>query len=132
MLNIYFVLGNNADSFNWVFTFCQNSHLGVSGLQRAKHMVNMCRSRGGTGVRTPLKNHINIGFSSNTGPDLLKNSSYMYQASIQCRTIIGTPAKRHLMEFRWRADGGSSLPSSTKKSCQSWTPSDKTFWIRAW
>ena len=29
----------------------------------------------------PLKNHINIGFSSNTGPDPLKNRSY--QASIQ-------------------------------------------------
>ena len=28
---------------------------------------------GGQGVRTPLKNHKNIGFSSNTGPDLLKN-----------------------------------------------------------
>ena len=42
------------------------------------------------------------------------------------------------MAFRWRADGGplivvlgSSLPSSTKKRCESWTPSDKTFWIRA-
>ena len=48
-----------------------------------------------------------------------------------------------LMEFRWRANDdplivvfGSSLSSSTKKTtykkCQSWTPSDKTFWIRAW
>ena len=52
---------------------------------------------------------------------------------------------RHIkMAFRWRADDspqkvvfGSSLLSSTKtnkqnKRCQSWTPSDKTFWIRAW
>ena len=55
--------------------------------------MGMCGSRGGQGVRTPLKNHKNIGFSSNTGPDPLKNRSY--QASIQCWAIIGTPAKRH-------------------------------------
>ena len=29
--------------------------------------------KGGQGARTPLKNHKNIGFSNNTGPDLLKN-----------------------------------------------------------
>ena len=81
----------------------------------------MCGSRGGgAGSRTPLKNHKTIRFSSNTGPDPLKNRSY--QASIQCWVIIGTPAKRHLMAFRWRADGGplivvpaSTLPSSTKQ-----------------
>ena len=28
---------------------------------------------GGHGVRTPLKNHKNIGFLSNTSPDPLKN-----------------------------------------------------------
>ena len=28
---------------------------------------------GGQGVRTPLTNHKNIGFLSNTGPDPLKN-----------------------------------------------------------
>ena len=66
---------------------------------------SMCGSRGGgQGVRTPLKNHKNIGFSSNTGPDSLKNRSY--QASIQCWANIGTPVKRHLMAFRWRADDG--------------------------
>ena len=31
------------------------------------------RGGGGQGVRTPLKNHKNIGFLSNTGPDPLKN-----------------------------------------------------------
>ena len=42
------------------------------------------------------------------------------------------------MAFRWRADDGplkvifvASFPSSTKKYCQVWTPSDTTFWIRA-
>ena len=111
--------------------------------------VNMCGSRGGTGgpdPPPPMKNHKNIGFSSNTVPDSLKNRSY--QASIQCWGIIGTPVKHHLMAFHWRAhDGplivvlGSFLPSSTKKKenknknkkrSLSWTPSDKTFWICAW
>ena len=48
---------------------------------------------GGQGVRTPppLKSQ-KIGFLSNTGPDLLKITSY--QASIQCWAIIGPPAKR--------------------------------------
>ena len=36
----------------------------------------------GSGPPPPLKNYQNIGFSSNTGPDPLKNRSY--QASIQC------------------------------------------------
>ena len=80
----------------------------------------MCGYRGGTGGPDPMKNHKNIGFSSNKGPDPLKNRSYL--ASIQCLAIISTPAKRHLMGFRWRADDGplivlprSSLPSSTKR-----------------
>ena len=65
---------------------------------------------GGQGVRTTLKNHKNIGFSGNTGPDPLKNRSY--QASIQCWANIGTPAKRHLssashlMALRLRANDG--------------------------
>ena len=46
--------------------------------------------RGEQGVRTPEKSQ-NIGFLSNTGPD---------QASVQCWTIIDTPAKRHLTAKR--------------------------------
>ena len=42
---------------------------------------------GGTGPPAPLKNHESIGFSSNTGPDPLKN--HCYQDSIQCWAIIG-------------------------------------------
>ena len=69
-----------------------------------------------------MKNHKNIGFPRNTGPDPLKNHSY--QASIQYWAIIGRPAKRHLIEFRWWADDGplivvyvlgSSLPINYKK-----------------
>ena len=44
-----------------------------------RYLMHMGGSRGGQGIRTPLKNHKNIGFLSNTGPnagpDLLKNHS---------------------------------------------------------
>ena len=101
----------------------------------------MCGSRGGKGgPDPPLKNNKNIGLSSIIGQDPLKIRSY--QTSILCWAIIGTPAKCPLMAFRWRADDsplivvlGSSLPSPIKKKklkrCQSWTTSDKTFWICA-
>ena len=70
--------------------------------------------RGGQGVRTtPLKNHKNIEFLSNTGPDPLKFSkSQSYQASIQRWAIIGPPANQRnaiQMAFRWRADDGPLL-----------------------
>ena len=90
----------------------------------------MFESRGGQGIRTLLKNHKNKRVSSNTGPDSLNNRSY--QASIQRWAIISTPAKRHLMAFRWLANAGplivvlgSSLPLSTKKKTLS--KLDKTF-----
>ena len=52
---------------------------------------------GGAGVRTPKKITKNIGFLSNACPDPLKNhKATLYQASIYCRDIISTPAKRHL------------------------------------
>ena len=47
-------------------------------------------SRGGQGVRTPLKIRKNVGFLSNTGPGPLKTSKY----EIQCWAIIDLPAKR--------------------------------------
>ena len=72
---------------------------------------------GGQGVRTPLENHKNIGFLSNTGPDRLKND-IAKQASIQCWAICSDPlTPQQLIKI--------------KKSYQIWTPSDKTFWIRA-
>ena len=43
----------------------------------------------------------NLGFSSNTGPDTLKN-----HIIIQCWAFIGMPAKCHLMAFSWQADDG--------------------------
>ena len=86
-------------------------------LTRKGHPVHVRIQRGDRGSGPPLKDHKNIVFSSIIGLDPLKNRSY--QASIQCWAIIGMPAKRHLMAFRWRADDGplivvlgSSLPSS--------------------
>ena len=72
---------------------------------------------GGQGVRTPArKNHKNIGFLNNTGPDSLKNHK-SYQASIQ--NLANWPTS----ETQWSFVGvpimasvlGSSIPSSTRK-----------------
>ena len=80
-------------------------------------------SEGGMGSGRPpppLKNHKTIGFSSNTGMDLLKKTQ-----GYQARLNVGPSLVRQ------------PLPSSTKKKnnkkkrCQSRTPSGKTFWIRA-
>ena len=55
--------------------------------------IHMGGSRGGgdRGSGPPLKNHENIGFLSNNGPEPLRN-----QAIIQCRIIISPTAKHHL------------------------------------
>ena len=66
------------------------------------------RSRGGgTGGPDPLplKNHKNFLAILERIP----RNSQNYQASIQRWAIIGTPAKRHLKAFRWRADDGPLL-----------------------
>ena len=80
---------------------------------------------------------------SNTGPDPLKN----YKPTKPAFNVGPSSARQRnaiLMAFCWRADDGplkvvfwSFLPSSTKREktlskCQIWTPSDKTFCIRAW
>ena len=96
-------------------------------------MVHVGIQRGGPGVWTPLKNHKNIGFLCNSGPDPLKN----YEATKPAFNVGQSSACQQnaiLMVFCWRADDGpfivvfgSSHHSSTKKKkqCQSWTPSDK-------
>ena len=112
-------------------------------------IVPMGGSRGGTGdPDPPEKSQKYSVFFSNTGPEPLKN-----QTSIQCWAIIGRQRNAILLghhrparetPFKWRFAGGpmmahflvvfgSSLPHYLKKKrCQSWTPSGKTFWIRAW
>ena len=82
------------------------------------------------------------GFFSNTGPDPLEN----YKTTKQV-FIVGPSSARQRTPFQWCFACGlimahfkwykSPLPSSTKtkkkkKRCQTWTPSDKTFWIPAW
>ena len=52
---------------------------------------DMCKSRGGyRGSGPPLKNHKNIRFLSNVGPDPLKNHKATKPGK------ISTPAKHHL------------------------------------
>ena len=90
-----------------------------------------CGSRGGTGgPDPPLKNHKNIGFLSNTGPDLLKN----HKATKPAFNVWPSSARQR-MAFRWRADDGPLLvvfgsphlkkQQQKKKRCQSWNPSEK-------
>ena len=91
----------------------------------------------------PLENYKNIGFLSNIGPDPLKITKLPNQYSMlgHLRPASETP-------FKWRFAGGPLMVANSgiwilpsliklkrnnayKKRCQSRTPSDKTFWIRA-
>ena len=72
---------------------------------------------GGQGVRTPLKNHKNIGFPSNIDSDPL---------NITKPAFNGGPLST--MAFRCLADGGPFLVAFRSSLI---TPSDKMFWIRA-
>ena len=91
--------------FTWLFIFKLFQYQKV-GLLTRTNILSMRGSRGGgQGVRTPLKNHKNIGFPSNTGQDPLKKSQ-SYQDSVQC-WAIATDDGPLIVVF------GSSLPSST-------------------
>ena len=102
-------------------------------------MLHRRSQRGAGGPDPPLrpKNHKNIRFLCNTGPDPLTNHKATKPAfnvgpsSVRQRNAIS-------MAFRLRADDGpliavfgSSIPHLLKKN-QISTPSDKTFWIRAY
>ena len=79
--------------------FCRGGLSGCVGVQYfvSSLALQICRCmhgrRGETGFPEPppQKKNTKIGGFSNTGPDFLENH---YQTSIQCRTIIGMPAKR--------------------------------------
>ena len=101
--------------------------------------MSMRGSRGGTGgpdPPPPLKNHTNIGFFSNTGPDPLNNHKATKPAFNDGPSLA---RQRNAIEmaFRWWADDGPLLvvfgsPYLKKtKHCQSWLPSEKTYWICA-
>ena len=93
--------------------------------------------RGGKGLRAPaLKNHKNIGFLCNTGPDPLKNHKATNPA-FNVEPPSACQGNAISMALHWQADdgpikaiSGSSIPpSAKKKGYQIRTPSDKTFWI---
>ena len=114
----------------------------------------------GSGPPPPLENHKAIAFLINTGLDPMENhkttktvfnfgpSSARQETPFHrpaSETTFHRPASKTPFKCPFAGgpvDGpllvvfGSSLPSSTKKKkkkkqCQSWTPSDKTFRIRA-
>ena len=103
----------------------------------------MRRSGGGDrGSGLPLKTHKEVGFLSNTGPDPLKITKLPSQHSMlgHNRHASETPLNGALLASRWWPvySGIWILPplinlktKTQKKQGQSWTPSDKTFWIRA-
>ena len=97
-------------------------------------------SRGGGGkqrVWTCLITWKNIGFLTNTGKDPLKH----HIPSLH--SMLGH--QRHASEtpFKWRFTGGPMyarrfywhlehlIKKQKNNTTQSWTPSEKTFWIRA-
>ena len=90
--------------------------------------------RGDRGSGSPMKNHKNIGFLSNIGPDPLKIRKLPSQHSMS-----GHYQSSSEMPFKWHFAGGPMMvrkywhldPPFPQKSCQSWTPSDKTSWIHA-
>ena len=92
---------------------------------------------GGTGVQTPLKNHKNIGFLSNSGLDHLKITKLPSEHSMlgHHQHASETPCKLRfpggLMMALLRVVFGSSLSSSTKKKNIRVEPPYKTFWIQA-
>ena len=99
------------------------------GFQYISISVDIIRShariqRGDRGPDPPphLKNHKNIEFLSNTGPDPLKFSKLPSQHSTLGRHRHASETPRHSKAFRWRADDGplfvlfgSSHPYKKKK-----------------
>ena len=77
--------------------------------------VRIQRGDRGSGPPPLLKNHKNIGFLSNSGPDPLDEAT---EPEFNVGPLIVVFGSTHL-----------SLTKKTKKKkrCQSWTPSDKIF-----
>ena len=100
------------------------------------------REGGGRGYGPlPLK-ITKVGFLSNIGPDPLKITKLPSQHSMLGHhlhvPVSETPFKRRfaggpmMARFNGYLDSLSPHKKTTKKRCQSWTPSGNTFWIRAW
>ena len=77
------------------------------------------------------KNHKNIRFLSNTGPPLIN-----HKATKQVFNFGPLLARQRRPTYSgFCLDCLSPLKKTKKKKkkpCQSWTPSDKNFWISAW
>ena len=72
-------------------------------------------------------------FSSNTGPDPLKNTKLpVGSSSARQRNAIDDDDDDDDNDDPCIMDFGSSLPSSIEKKSQKWTHSDKTFSIHAY
>ena len=78
-------------------------HLNREMIQKLYRMDSLANPEGGHGVwtPTPLKNHKNIGFLSNTGPDLLNHTPVF--------NVCG------LLLVKTALSGVLILPSSTKE-----------------
>ena len=96
--------------------------------------------RGSGSPPPPLKNYKNIGFLSHTGQDSLKMTKLPSQHSMSGhhQNASKTPFKWHFADRLMMAHlllivsfGSSHKNDNNKKNLQSWTPSGKTFWIRA-
>ena len=77
----------------------------ITGISCDSPFADPVGGGGEQGVRTPLKNHKNIGFLCNTGPDPLKN----HKADKPAFNVGPSSARQRnaiSMEFRWRADDG--------------------------
>ena len=125
----------------WLLEFC----LWLSVHQNYYKLNLYARiQRGGTAGPdpSPLNNHKNIGFLSNTSPDTLKNTK------LPSQEMLGHHWPARETPFKWLSLAGwwwpavnaiwilsSILHSSknkTKNHCQSWTTSGETSWIPAW
>ena len=106
----------------------------------ARARIQRWGGRGSGPPPPPEKSQNNIGFLRNTGPDPLKITKLQSQHS-----MLGYhwPVPVSEMPFNGLFTGGPMMarfkcfldslsPHQKKKRCQSWTPSGKIFWIRAW
>ena len=84
-----------------------------------RHPILCADPEGRQGVRTLPENLKTIGFLSNTGPNPLKN----HEATKPAFNVGPSSALQR------NAYSGIWILSSTEKTL---SPSDKTFWIRAW
>ena len=144
-LVIYFCFRSQCHTLeirNNIFTLTMCLHSRTTRVWN-KHIYNTrsveCSDQEGAGGLDPLEKYKNIEFLSNTSADPVK----IHKATKPALNVGPSSACQRnaiKMAFRWRADGGtflvlfvSALPlfPCQRKCYQSWTPSGKTFWIRA-